>query len=96
MFIHALNPYGFATNRRVNEDNIDINRNLLDQEQFDFVKSRDPNYAKYVEMDETMNPIWFPFHNVVVTRVCLLFMTMKSIFLYGLLSIKTGLHSFSA
>ena len=28
--IHALNPYGFAYCRRVNEDNVDLNRNFLD------------------------------------------------------------------
>ncbi len=28
--IHAVNPYGFAHDRRVNEDNIDLNRNFLD------------------------------------------------------------------
>jgi hypothetical protein len=28
--IHALNPYGFAWNRRVNEDNADLNRNFVD------------------------------------------------------------------
>jgi hypothetical protein len=30
VMIHALNPYGFAWNRRVNEDNVDINRNFID------------------------------------------------------------------
>jgi hypothetical protein len=90
VFIHALNPYGFATNRRANEDNIDINRNLLDKNQFEFVRSRDPNYAKYVDMDATMNPTWFPLHNVIVTKVCLLYKTIKSIILYGMFSIKTG------
>ncbi|WP_255800720.1 DUF2817 domain-containing protein [Acaryochloris sp. 'Moss Beach'] len=29
LLIHALNPYGFAWNRRCNEDNIDLNRNFL-------------------------------------------------------------------
>lgn len=28
--IHALNPYGFAWNRRVTEDNVDLNRNFVD------------------------------------------------------------------
>jgi hypothetical protein len=28
--IHALNPHGFAHFRRVNEDNVDLNRNFLD------------------------------------------------------------------
>lgn len=30
LFIHALNPFGFANLRRVNEDNIDLNRNFID------------------------------------------------------------------
>ena len=29
LFIHALNPYGFKNNRRVNESNIDLNRNFV-------------------------------------------------------------------
>lgn len=30
LFIHAINPHGFAWGRRVNEDNIDLNRNFVD------------------------------------------------------------------
>ncbi len=30
LLVHALNPYGFAYERRVNEDNIDLNRNFVD------------------------------------------------------------------
>ncbi|MFV0318145.1 MAG: M14 family metallopeptidase [Microthrixaceae bacterium] len=30
VFIHALNPYGFSWVRRVNEDNVDLNRNFID------------------------------------------------------------------
>lgn len=30
ILIHALNPYGFAYLRRVNEDNVDVNRNFQD------------------------------------------------------------------
>lgn len=30
LFVHALNPYGFAWLRRVNENNVDLNRNYLD------------------------------------------------------------------
>ena len=29
LLVHALNPYGFAHNRRVNEHNVDLNRNAL-------------------------------------------------------------------
>lgn len=31
LLIHAINPYGFAMLRRANEDNIDLNRNFLQQ-----------------------------------------------------------------
>lgn len=40
--VHAVNPYGFAHDRRVNEDNIDLNRNFLD---FDNEKPGDNGYA---------------------------------------------------
>ncbi|KAA6223741.1 DUF2817 domain-containing protein [Streptomyces albofaciens JCM 4342] len=30
LLVHGLNPYGFAYLRRVNEDNIDLNRNFVD------------------------------------------------------------------
>ena len=33
IFVHALNPYGFAYGRRVNEHNVDLNRNFIDWRQ---------------------------------------------------------------
>jgi len=32
LLVHALNPYGFAYERRVNEDNVDLNRNFIDHD----------------------------------------------------------------
>ncbi|MGA5131944.1 M14 family metallopeptidase [Streptomyces olivoreticuli] len=32
LLLHALNPYGFAYLRRVNEDNVDVNRNFVDHD----------------------------------------------------------------
>ena len=32
VLIHAVNPYGFAWTRRVNEDNVDLNRNFVDHD----------------------------------------------------------------
>ncbi len=32
ILIHAINPYGFAWLRRVNEDNVDLNRNFVDHQ----------------------------------------------------------------
>ena len=31
ILVHALSPYGFAWGRRFNEDNVDLNRNFLDE-----------------------------------------------------------------
>lgn len=43
MMIHAINPCGFAWNRRVTEDNVDLNRNWID---FDKPLPRNPVYAE--------------------------------------------------
>lgn len=52
VFIHAVNPYGFAYIRRVNEDNVDLNRN--------FVKST-RTYAgapeDYARLNDLLNPV---------------------------------------
>jgi len=32
LLVHAVNPYGFAWTRRVNEDNVDLNRNFVDHD----------------------------------------------------------------
>ena len=40
--VHAVNPYGFSHWRRVNEDNIDLNRNFVD---FDQPLPQKPDYA---------------------------------------------------
>lgn len=41
VLIHAVNPYGMAWSRRVDHDNIDINRNFVD---FDRPLPRNPDY----------------------------------------------------
>ncbi len=48
--VHANNPHGFAHERRVNEDNIDLNRNFID---FDDGLPESPGYA---ELHPTLVP----------------------------------------
>lgn len=51
VLIHALNPYGFAWIRRVNEDNVDLNRN--------FLPPGEPyagSPAAYRDLDPMLNP----------------------------------------
>jgi len=43
MLVHAVNPYGFSHLRRVNEDNVDLNRNFMD---FDQPLPLNPAYAE--------------------------------------------------
>lgn len=50
LLVHAVNPYGFAHLRRVNEDNVDLNRNFID-----FSKGR-PENAPYAEIFDLLNP----------------------------------------
>jgi len=53
VMVHALNPFGFAWGRRVNEDNVDLNRNFLDW------SSTPPHNDGYDALaDLLVPPIW--------------------------------------
>ena len=56
LFVHALNPFGFAKSRRFNENNVDLNRNFLSTEQFEKVRAKDPNHSGYMDAMEFLNP----------------------------------------
>lgn len=47
VFVHALNPYGFSWVRRVNEDNVDLNRNFVDWSQ---PLPQNPEYADFADL----------------------------------------------
>jgi hypothetical protein len=55
LFLHALNPYGFAWRRRTNEDNIDLNRNFLLPDQ-EFVGAHPLYRHVYQRFDPTFAP----------------------------------------
>ena len=50
IFVHALNPYGFAWLRRVNEGNVDLNRNFISHD------APVPDNAEY----DTFHPSFIP------------------------------------
>jgi hypothetical protein len=54
LLIHAVNPYGFAHLRRVNEDNVDLNRNGVD---FSTATGANPDYP---ELDALLLPETWP------------------------------------
>lgn len=51
VLVHALNPYGFAWRRRVNEDNVDLNRSFMRRGQP--YEGADPGYR---ELNRLLNP----------------------------------------
>ncbi len=55
VLIHAVNPFGFAHVRRVNEDNIDLNRNFLESPQ---THTGAPD--GYASLDPLLNPAFPP------------------------------------
>ena len=55
VLLHGLNPFGFAWRRRVNETNVDLNRNLLCKGEV-FAGSPEG----YARLDKLLNPRWPP------------------------------------
>jgi len=53
VMVHAINPYGFAWIRRVNEDNVDLNRNCIP---FDGALPANPGYDELAEA--LVPPLW--------------------------------------
>ena len=54
LFVHAVNPHGFSHGRRVNEDNVDLNRNFRD-----FAGALPDNRA-YAEIHPILLPATWP------------------------------------
>jgi Protein of unknown function (DUF2817) len=93
VFVHALNPYGFANNRRVNEDNIDLNRNFLNEQEFQSVRNRHPNFAGYVDIDDYINPTTQLYKNLFLNDLNGYIITAKAVLSHGMIKIKKGLLS---
>jgi len=56
VFVHAVNPFGFHTTRRVNEHNIDLNRNLKTEAQWKELHGKGPNAFHYEDCSGFFNP----------------------------------------
>jgi len=55
LYIHAVNPYGFSYLRRVNEDNVDLNRNFIN-----FAENL-PENKEYSKIHNALLPPIYPF-----------------------------------
>ena len=56
VLVHAVNPYGMATFRRTNENNVDLNRNGLHADDWNKALQRDANIQNYQDFESLLNP----------------------------------------
>ena len=94
VLVHALNAFGFARNRRNNEDNVDLNRNFLTPDDFKLLAAKDPNFAGYDDVAFLFNPgkslltpsSWL---NEVITAL----LTLRAVVTLGVHRVKVALVS---
>lgn len=91
IFVHALNPYGFAFNRRFNEDNIDVNRNFLKPKEFKEIMERDPNVAGYTTLNDVLNPVEMPFKSIILNDIYGIIQTAYIAVTVGIENIKKAM-----
>ena len=88
IFVHAVNPYGFAELRRFNENNVDLNRNSLTPEELTELVRRDPNIAGYESFrsvfELTSAPTWH-------TQWTMLFRAVGGLIQHGMPLLKKAL-----
>lgn len=62
LMVHALNPFGMSQLRRVNENNVDLNRNAMlnPEEWVNVISKLDPNRAGYETISKFINPVGPP------------------------------------
>ena len=85
MLVHAVNPFGMAHFRRTNENNVDLNRNALNQHPVD----THPNHDRYAKFDKTFNPQGPPtFFSVYVKSW---FTMIRAVGLHGIPTLKAAL-----
>jgi hypothetical protein len=65
VLVHAVNPWGFAWLRRVNEDNVDLNRNFLDH------TAGYPENPEYDALYDVVNPSKLDAEAVAATHAAL-------------------------
>ena len=64
LLVHAINPYGFAWQRRVTEENVDLNRNWID---FGGPRPENPGYDELA--DAAVPRAWTPESQIASSRV---------------------------
>ena len=90
VLVHAYNPFGMATYRRWNENNVDLNRNaILSKAAFQEVLDRDSNIGGYLNFADLFNPKDAP--TVIITPILMLARSVVAIAQHGLVSVKRAM-----
>jgi len=91
IFVHAVNPYGMAHNRRFNEHNVDLNRNALHPPEWKEMLGRDKNIANYDDFDRSfLNPPHAP-HWFMDAYVKVWMKSLYAILRYGFVNMKRAM-----
>jgi len=93
LFVHPVNPFGFAHLRRVNENNVDLNRNFLTEQGWKEALSRPPDLAGYQTLNEFLNPSHPTTRSVVVNDFLFWMHSIAPLLRNGILKIKRALVS---
>ncbi len=77
LIVHAVNPYGYQFKRRVNENNVDLNRNYsATQEHFDSRITAYKVFDEYLNPEEELNASY-------INDAVLFLQSLKKLFFYG-------------
>ncbi len=82
LFVHALNPFGFKNNRRVNENNIDLNRNFVTDPKL--FNSKNPAYQ---QIKTFLNPET-PVQLGILSRLQFIFSAFRLIMQFSLETLR--------
>jgi hypothetical protein len=93
ILIHAVNPYGMAHYRRVNEDNVDLNRNAMTEAELEELSKSHVNHHNkkiYQQFDTTLfNPTTAP--TLWNSYIGFLPKVIWQLYKHGMLALKTAM-----
>jgi predicted deacylase len=87
LLVHAINPFGMKNRRRYNENNVDLNRNFVMDENFD--PKINPDYEPMIPL---LNPAR-PIANLFASDVAFISRLVGNIVKLGILRIRQGMLS---
>lgn len=85
LIIHAINPYGFKFNRRVTENNVDLNRNFDTSKELFTLKNEG-----YKKVDSLLNPTYVA-HSGIWDRLVFYFDCVKAIVNHSMESLRRAI-----